>query len=135
MFLDPAHSRWVVQVFCGSQEHIWVVLKNAQCGVAPLTQNSTNIVGVMAVVNCKLVLFKLKGPVTNGTIIPLKFQQKVIIRGGQPKPIQSVYIRLARTAQEVAFIAVNYEVFTQKFPTTDGAEQHINTPGDYAPGA
>jgi len=89
----------------------------------------------MAVVNRELVLFKLKGSVTNGTIIPLKFQQEIIICGGQPESVKTVYVRLARTAQEVTFIAVNYEVFPQKLTPADGAKQHISTPGGLAPGA
>jgi hypothetical protein len=52
----------------------------------------------MAVIDRKLVLLELKGPIADGTIIPLKFQQKVIIRGGQSKSVQSVYVRFAGTA-------------------------------------
>jgi hypothetical protein len=79
MFLDSTQGWGVVQVFCGPQDHIRVVLKNTQRGVTPLTQNPTYIVGVVAVVYGKLVLFKLEGSVTNSAIIPLKFQQEVII--------------------------------------------------------
>jgi hypothetical protein len=87
MPLDPAQSRGVVQILSGSNQKIRVVLKDTQRRVAPFAQYPTNIVGVMAVVYCKLVLLEFEGIVTDSTIIPLKFQQKVIIAGGQPKPI------------------------------------------------
>jgi hypothetical protein len=79
MLLDSTQGWRVVQVFCGSQDHVRVVLKNAQRGIAPLTQDPTDIVGVVAVVYRKLVLFEFEGVVTNSAIIPLKFQQEVII--------------------------------------------------------
>jgi hypothetical protein len=46
----------------------------------------------MAVVDGELVLLQLQRVVTDGAIIPLKFQQKVIICGGQPEPIKPVYV-------------------------------------------
>jgi hypothetical protein len=46
----------------------------------------------VAVVYCKLVLLELEGFVADSAIIPLKFQQKVIICGGQSKPIKPVHI-------------------------------------------
>jgi hypothetical protein len=27
MFLDFTQSWWVAQVFCGSQDHVWVIIK------------------------------------------------------------------------------------------------------------
>jgi len=73
VFLDFTQSWGVVQVFCGSQDYVWVVLKNAQRCITSLTQDSTNVIGVVAVVYRKLVLFELEGVVTYSTIIPLKF--------------------------------------------------------------
>jgi hypothetical protein len=46
----------------------------------------------MAVVDGELVLLKFEGVVTDGAIIPLNFQQKVIICGGQPEPVKPVYV-------------------------------------------
>jgi hypothetical protein len=79
MFLDSTQGWRVVQVFCGSQDHIRVILKNAQRRITSFTQDPTNIIRVVAVVYRKFVLFELEGAVTDSTIIPLKFQQEVII--------------------------------------------------------
>jgi hypothetical protein len=79
MPLDSTQGWRVVQVFCGSHEHIRVILKNAQRRVTPFTQDPTNIIRVVAVIYRKLVLFEFEGVVTDSTIIPLKFQQEVII--------------------------------------------------------
>jgi hypothetical protein len=82
----------------------------------------------MAVVNRKFVLFKLKGSVANSAIIPLKFQQKVIVRRGQPEPVKTVYIRFAGTAKKIVLPPVGDKILSEKLPTTDGAVQHIDTP-------
>jgi hypothetical protein len=79
MPLDSTQGWRVVQVFCGSQDQIRVVLKNAQRRITSFTQDPTNIIRVMAVVYRKLVLLEFKRVVTDSTIIPLKFQQEVII--------------------------------------------------------
>jgi hypothetical protein len=79
MFLDSTQGWWVVQVFCGSQDQIWVVLKSTQRRITSFTQDSTNIIRVVAVVYRKLVLLEFERVVTDSTIIPLKFQQEVII--------------------------------------------------------
>jgi len=82
----------------------------------------------VAVVYCKLVLLELEGVVADSAIIPLKFQQKVIICGGQSEPIKTVYIRFARSAKKIVFPPVDSKVFSEKLPTADSAEQHIKTP-------
>jgi hypothetical protein len=83
----------------------------------------------VTVVYRKLVLFEFEGIVTDGAIIPLNFQQKVIICGGQPEPIKPVYVRLAWTAQEIALTPMNNKIFLEKFSTADGAGvNHIKTP-------
>ena len=79
-------------------------------------------------VNSELVLLELEGIVTDGAIIPLKFQQKVIICGGQSEPVKPVYVRLAWTAQEIALTPMDNKIFLEKFSTADGAKQHIKTP-------
>jgi hypothetical protein len=76
---DSTQSGRVVQVFCGSQDQIRVVIKNTKRRVASFAQHPPNIIRVVAVVYRKLVLFKFEGVVTDSTIIPLKFQQEVII--------------------------------------------------------
>jgi hypothetical protein len=85
----------------------------------------------VAVVYCKLVLLELEGVVADSAIIPLKFQQKVIICGGQSEPIKTVYIRFARSAKKIVFPPVDSKVFSEKLPTADSAEQHIKTPVDH----
>jgi hypothetical protein len=82
----------------------------------------------MAVVYRKLVLLELKRLFTDGTIIHLELQKKVVIARGQPKTIQPVHIRFTLTAQKIAFVAVNDKVFPYKLSTADSAEQHIDTP-------
>jgi hypothetical protein len=52
----------------------------------------------MAVVYSKLVLFKLERVIADSAIIPLKFQQEVIIRRRQPKTVKTVYVRFAGAA-------------------------------------
>jgi hypothetical protein len=79
MFLDFTQGWRVVQVFCGSQDHVRVVLKNTQRGVASFAQHPPNVIRIVTVVYGKLVLLKLERVVTNSAIIPLKFQQEVII--------------------------------------------------------
>jgi hypothetical protein len=76
----------------------------------------------VAVVYCKLVLLELEGVVADSAIIPLKFQQKVIICGGQPEPIKTVYIRFARSAKKIVLAPVNGQVFSEKLSTADSAE-------------
>jgi hypothetical protein len=73
--LDDTQSRGVIQVFCGSQEQIWVVVKDTERRVTSFAQHSPNVIRIVAVVYRKFVLFQLKGLLTNSTIIPLKFQE------------------------------------------------------------
>jgi hypothetical protein len=75
MFLDFTQSRWVVQVFSRAQEDIRIITKSPKRRIASNTQNPANVIGVVAMVNGKLVLLELEGLLTNRTIIPLKFQQ------------------------------------------------------------
>jgi len=92
VFLDFTQSRGVIQVLRSANQKIGVVFKDTQSRIAPLTQDPTNVVGVMTVVDGELVLFELERVVTDGAIIPLNFQQKVIICGGQSEPIKPVYV-------------------------------------------
>jgi len=61
---------------------------------------------------------------TNSAIIPLKLQKKLKIGRGQPKTVQAIYVRLARTAQKVIFATVDNEVVFFKFTRTDGTSGH-----------
>jgi hypothetical protein len=80
------------------------------------------------VVYCKLVLLELEGFVADSAIIPLKFQQKVIICGGQSKPIKAVYIGFTGATQKVILATMNNQVFSGKLASTYSARRHLNTP-------
>jgi len=121
-------SRWIVQVFSRTQENIRVITKRPKRRIASDTQHPANIVGVVAVVYGKLVLFELKGLLTDSTIIPLKFQEQRIICGGKTETVKAIYVRFARTAQKVSLVAVYYKIVFGKLTKTHGAGWHDSTP-------
>jgi hypothetical protein len=82
MSFDNTQRGRAVQIFCGPQKQIWVILENAQRRVATFAQHAPNIIGIMAMIYRKLVLLKLERLVTNSAIIPLELQKKLIICGG-----------------------------------------------------
>jgi hypothetical protein len=120
----------VIQVFCGSQDQIRVIIKNTKRRVAAFAQHPPNIIRVMAVIYRKLVLLQLKRLLTNSTIIPLKFQEQFKICGGQPKTRKPIYIGFASTTEKVVFAPVNDQVFSGKLTRTHSARGHFETPMD-----
>jgi hypothetical protein len=59
MPFDNPQRRRIVQVFCGPQHQIRIIVKNTKRRVAPLAQHPPDIVRIMAMIHRKLILLKL----------------------------------------------------------------------------